>query len=191
MPNEQRIDALIHGAQSIITEQGVTRDALGRVLVELQSLASDKELWFGDRFPDPDEGEQQARYLIREDPGNKFTLYLNVMRPGKRIPPHNHTTWACIAAVDGREYNTLYERADDGTGAGPAQLREVSEIVVEPGRGIALLPDDIHSVEIRNARIIRHLHFYGQALESLSERLSFDLDAGIAKPMSLGVKTRR
>lgn len=186
-----RIEALVATAKEVVGSAGVTRESIGLVRSLVEEAAALPGLWTPDRYPDPEPEERQARYLIRSDQDDGFTLYLNVMRPGKRIPPHNHTTWACIAAVEGTEHNTLYERVDGGSGAGPARLRVVREVAVEPGTSIALLPDDIHSVHILGQRPIRHLHFYGRALEVLSERLVFDLEAGEARPMGMSVATRR
>jgi hypothetical protein len=53
------------------------------------------------------------------------------------------------------------------------------------------MADDIHSVVIDGTEVIRHLHFYGQPLESLTRRISYDIDAGTCKVMDIGAKTKK
>lgn len=169
----------------------ITRQKLDTVLSALIDLASHQQWWSAEHYPDPAKSDLQARYLIHEEPDSTYALYLNVMRPGKQITPHNHTTWACIAAVKGVENNYLYDRTDDGSKPGVATLKKVREHPVAPGGGIALLANDIHAVRIEDVDGIRHLHMYGLALEKLNTRIAFDTENNTYKTMSVGVKTQR
>ena len=169
------VDAVHHGAKAYAHATG---------------LSEKKALWSETDYPAPGEGERQNRFLIGQESPVGISLYLNVMRPGKKIPPHNHTTWACIAAVEGAEHNTLYDRHDDGSVESKAEVRPRETVALKPGTALAMMPDDIHSVEIRGEEVIRHLHLYGRPLETLTQRLIFDLEAGACRIMDIGVKTK-
>lgn len=182
--------AFIAEARAIVDEGPMDRPRLEQIKMRLMDIAARADLWGEADFPAPGPEDKQNRYFIGDDPGG-LTLYLNVMRPGKVIPPHNHTVFACIAAVEGAEQNTIYERVDDGSVPGRARL-ELREVVnLRPGNALAMMPDDIHSVVIDGTEVIRHLHFYGAPLESLDRRISYDLEAGTCKVMDIGAKTRK
>lgn len=191
MQREKAVGQLIDDANEMLKTGALDRYALSQIQLELELLASKTELWTTDQFPEPNENERQNRFLIYNESDEGFALYLNVMRPGKKIPPHDHTTWACVAAVVGVEMNTLYDRHDDESVAGVADISAREVIELSPGCSISLMPDDIHSVEIQGTDIIRHLHFYGRPLESLTMRKVFDQEAGTYRIMDVGVETKR
>ena len=180
---------LLAKTRSICDAGDIDRSGLEKIRVQLQSFAERRELWSEEEFPPPDGDELQSRFLVATEGDGGITLYLNVVRSGKTVPPHNHTTWACIAAVEGVEHNMFYTRTDDGSVEGKASLELDRTVPVGPGVAIAMLPDDIHNFEVRGDQVIRHLHFYGRPLETLSERKAFDIEKGTYKIMDIGVKT--
>jgi predicted metal-dependent enzyme (double-stranded beta helix superfamily) len=175
---------LIAGAKAVIDMQGLTRSSLVNILARLQELAAKRQYWDADSYPTAKGESLSTLYKIDEDPTRGFALYLKVASPGAKVLPHNHMTWACIAAADGREDIILYRREDRGSEPGQAILTQVRRVVVEPGKGIALMPDDIHSSANFGPDTARHLLFYGQAVEALTTRLQFNLETQTATTMA-------
>ena len=177
------VAATIDRIRAIEAEHGVTRPALEKIRAEMMKLAAQEHLFPSATFPPPPNGEKGSnRYLLQEDPGNRFALYMNALNPGNSTKPHDHTTWAVVVAVDGQELNKVYERLDDGSDPDRCELRVREEIMVEPGRGICLMPEDIHSIHTTGDRPTRHLHMYGLALEKLDNRKGYDPETGEVVP---------
>lgn len=177
------VAAAMDRIKAIERGQGVTRPALDAILAEMLDLAGHEALFPQAEFQPPPAGEKGARrYLLQEDPDGRFAIYLLALNPGNSTQPHDHTTWAVVSAVDGQELNRVYRRTDDASQPGKASLDLVREVMVEPGRGIALMPDDIHSIHTFGTATTRHLHVYGLALERLDARQGFDLEQGTVQP---------
>jgi predicted metal-dependent enzyme (double-stranded beta helix superfamily) len=170
------VSAMIDRVRAIERAQGVTRPALDAIKVEMLRLAAQEHLFPSSEFPPPPNGEKGSRrYLLQEDADNRFALYMNALNPGNETKPHDHTTWAVVVAVDGQELNKVYRQL-------PGRLDIDHEVMVEPGSGIALMPDDIHSIHTTGSVPTRHLHMYGLALEKLDNRMAYDQQTGEAIP---------
>lgn len=164
-----------------IEKDGVTYANLEKIGGLLSSLASRADLFPQEEFP---LGAEGGIYRLSEDPDHRFALYASAGGAGKKVPPHNHTTWAIIAGVHGAERNVVYERLDNGAQEGVVQLREApsKEKTLKRGDVIAFLPDDFHHIETpADSGTALHLHFYGLSLEHLPGRVTVDLKTGTAR----------
>ena len=177
---EHAIQQTLVAIRAIAAQDGITRTSLARIADRLQELAAQEALFPFDAFPPPpaDDADASSRYLLHEDSDKTFALYLNSINPGKTTPPHNHTTWAVIVALEGEELNRVYTRTDDGSDPERATLNLAQEVVVQPGTPIAFLDDDIHSIHVLGNKPTRHFHLYGHALETLTGRVGYDLATG-------------
>src|SRR6266446_10706524 len=161
-----------------IEQAGINTTTLEKIGGLLASLASRADLFPQDEFP---LGADGGIYRLSEDPDHRFALYASAGGPGKKVPPHNHTTWAVIAGVDGAERNVVYDRLDNGARAGFVQLREApaKEKTLRNGDFISYLPDDFHHIQTpAGSGTALHLHFYGLGLDPLPDRARVDLATG-------------
>ncbi len=164
-----------------IEQNGVNTATLEKIGGLLSALASRAELFPQDEFP---LGADGGIYRLSEDPDHRFALYASAGGAGKKVPPHNHTTWAIIAGVHGAERNVVYERLDNGAREDVVQLREApaKEKTLRRGDFICYLPDDFHHIETPPGEgDALHLHFYGLSLEHLPNRVSVDMATEAAK----------
>ena len=163
-----------------IEAEGVTPENLVRIRDVLMGLAAQEHLFPSAEFPPPANGEKGLnRYPLQQDADGRFALYLNALNPGNETKPHDHTTWAVVVAVDGQELNRVYRRLDDGADPEHCEVVEDHQVMIEPGRGICLMPDAIHSIHTTGPVPTRHLHMYGLALDMLDERKAYGLDGVI------------
>jgi len=117
-------------------------------------------------------------YRLSEDPDHRLALYMSVGKTGKETPPHDHTTWAVIAGVRGAELNRFYQPRGTAPDGGRGPLAQSGTLLVEPGAGVAFMPDDFHSIHVEGGRLNMNLHLYGLALDRLVDRVKFDAETG-------------
>jgi len=181
---DQAVTETVGRVRLIEQQHGVNYDALGKIRDELIDLTRNKEMFPRSSFPITEDGGS-AVYRISEDSDHRYALYASVGAVGKSVPPHNHTTWAVIVGVYGDELNRFYQRTDDASTEGYAELEETGSSVVHHGNGVVFLPDDIHAISTDDSEPTVHLHMYGLALDYLHERLVFDQAGKTVKTMSI------
>lgn len=77
----------------------------------------------------------------------EFEIHLSTFTPGLPVPIHDHGTWEFIAPYAGEFTYTSFQRVDDRSREGHAQLEIVDEKTLWPGDGAVCgpPPDDIHT----------------------------------------------
>lgn len=166
----EAILATVKRIHEIEDGQGTTRKLLEEVKRELLQLATHTE-WFTDEdFPPPElESSDSARFyrLAEDEATHRFALYIQSVSAPLDLPPHNHDTWAVIVGIRGNELNRFYERTPEG-------VLQTDSCTVREGTGVAMLPDDIHSIHITDEEPVINFHMYGLGLEYLFDREYFD-----------------
>jgi len=172
------VESTVALIRKIAKTKGINPSSLEEIRKALAQLGAKRELFPASDFPAPTDGDTTRRYILSENLDQTFTLYMNLVMPGHYSRPHNHTTWATVVAIEGEEVNQFFRRTDDQSVSGKATLEFEREVIVQPGISVALMPDDIHSIANKGSVPTMHLHMYGRSLETLSERIGFDIKNG-------------
>jgi predicted metal-dependent enzyme (double-stranded beta helix superfamily) len=176
-PERQRaVASCLDDIRAILGDAGVDRAALERIKSRLLALASRRDLFTFAQFPL--RHERSTMHVLAEDDGDGLALYAVAAQGESATPPHDHTTWAVVVGIEGEEMNRLWRRVDDGASPGKAELEQIEETLVAPGTGVALMPEDIHSIHRASDAPLLHFHLYGRSIERLPERKQFDLARG-------------
>ena len=101
--------------------------------------------------------------------------------PGLGVAPHDHQTWGVVVGIDGVEVNITWQRLDDGSEPGFADLKKTRETEIRNGDTVSFLPDDIHSVRNDSDEPSLSLHIYGRVLPKIS-RSEFDPINKVQRP---------
>ncbi len=104
------------------------------------------------------DSENYARYLLYEDPGQRFSVFSLVWNSGQLTPPHGHNYWCAYAVISGTitENFYAYDAATD-----TAKLIETHQRM--PGyvcfheAGL----ETVHRLSNRGAEPALSLHIYG------------------------------
>jgi predicted metal-dependent enzyme (double-stranded beta helix superfamily) len=72
-------------------------------------------------------------HLLYEEPNHDLAVFLISWLPNRGTTPHNHKTWAVVVGIEGQEQEVNYDRLDDGSKRGYADLQRGGAQVMTAG----------------------------------------------------------
>jgi predicted metal-dependent enzyme (double-stranded beta helix superfamily) len=173
MSNEYAIKDFVDDVMKVISETEdeeliiskvsplAIRAAAGMGWRRSEMYSADPELGFGTT-------------LLHAESDNSLFICVDSWLPGRGVRPHEHGTWAVVLGVTGVEVNTNWERIDDGSVEGHAELRKVNEQSISAGEVITMKTGAIHSVKNPTKETTLSFHVYGHHLNHTG-RSQFDV----------------
>jgi predicted metal-dependent enzyme (double-stranded beta helix superfamily) len=182
------IAEMLSQVRTIAQDKGINRESLEDIKAEMVQVATHKELFpLADFQPAEAAPGRRPMQLLHKDDDGQFALYMSTSVSDQKPPPHNHATWAVIVGIQGEERNWLFERTDDGSVPGKGMVRVVDERVAAPGTGVALMPEDIHTIQGKATAGGRlTLHLYGVATDLQQGRVAYNEAEGTYRPFPPG-----
>jgi len=142
--------------------------------------------WLRPEYRECDAEQGFGVHLLHEEPNHDLAVFLISWLPNRGTTPHNHKTWAVVVGIEGQEQEINYERVDDGTTPGFADLKRGGEQVMTTGDIARCHPEHIHSVRNIGRDISMSLHTYGRHI-NYTGRSEFDLEQKREKPFMIKV----
>jgi 3-mercaptopropionate dioxygenase len=119
-------------------------------------------------------GKIYGRYMLHRAP--LFNISSVVWGPGDKAKAHNHDTWGLVGVLENELQETRFQRRDDGTKEGWADLEVTVVNRNKAGMVSTLLApdDDIHEMLNVTQKNTVEVHVYGKDLANM-QRLQFDV----------------
>ena len=143
--------------------------------------------WFRDEYRNCDPDQGFGVHLLHEEDNHDLAVFVLSWLPDRGTLPHNHCTWAVVAGIEGEEFEVGWERHDDGSKPGYADIRKTGEATLRPGDVAACMPSDIHSVWNTGTEVSVSLHTYGRHL-NFTGRSEFDPEKKEERPFVVKVE---
>jgi predicted metal-dependent enzyme (double-stranded beta helix superfamily) len=182
------VDAFVEALRAARAAGGGESDMLARVAPLCADLAARRGAWLQPAMCQPDPEQGFSLHVLHEESDHALAVFVVTWLPGRSTMPHDHGTWAVIAGLEGTERNALWERLDDRSRPGHAELRRTGERTVGPGELILLPAGSIHSVVNDTNDVTVSLHAYGRHV-NYNARSQFDPDARTESPYQVRIQS--
>ena len=164
-----------------ITAQETDPEKITERVAPLAKKLSKEPGWMRPEYRECDEEQGFSLHILHEEPNHDLAVFLISWLPGRGTTPHNHKTWAVVVGLEGEEEEVNYERFDDGSRKGFADLRRGERHVMRAGDIARCYPEHIHTVKNVGKGISMSLHTYGRHI-NFTGRSEFDPERKLETP---------
>ena len=106
-------------------------------------------------WPSCRQSDRAQNLLFYEDPDYRFVINGLIKNPRSRTQIHDHAhNWTLYGVLDGHETIERYQRLDDGSKPGYADIRQTENVKVGPGKVDLVAPYQIHAEESGEERTV-------------------------------------
>jgi predicted metal-dependent enzyme (double-stranded beta helix superfamily) len=143
----------IEQLRAIWAAKGDVKSRMEAARPVLEQLVKDEGLKaISATWPSTEGGKNLLLYV---DPEHGFAVNAVVRVPGRRGRPHDHgEAWVLYGVLDGTESLERYDRLDDGSKPGYAEIKLTSVTTGSQGKVDLVPPHDIHAEQGGDARSV-------------------------------------
>ncbi len=88
---------------------------------------------------------ENSKYVYYD---GELSITIDQLPQGLVVPPHDHGVWEALCLLKGRLHPLVYDRLDDGSVDGHAELKTIEDKIYSPGEmAMVMPPAEIHSFE--------------------------------------------
>lgn len=185
MADSYTLDQYVNDLRAITTKE-TDPVKITDVVAPLAKRFAQSPGWFHHKYRQCDAEQGFGVHMLHEEPNHDLAVFLVSWLPNRGTPPHNHKTWAVVVGMEGEEKEISYDRLDDETTPGFADLKRGGEQLITAGETTRCYPEHIHSVWNVGKDVSMSLHTYGRHI-NYTGRSEFDLEHKREKPYVLNV----
>ena len=180
------LSQFIEDLRSIYHDETDDKKIIQRVSPLAQKFAASPGL-IKDEYYQCDQEQGFSLHLLHEDEDHSNAVFVIAWLPDRGTLAHNHMTWGIVVGIEGEERETWWQRIDDGSKPGCAELERQTENQVGPGHVSCVLPEDIHTVWNNTDNVTLSLHTYGKHI-NFTGRSEFDVEAKTEMPYIVNIE---
>jgi predicted metal-dependent enzyme (double-stranded beta helix superfamily) len=139
MANSYTLEEYVRDLRSITAQETDPERITDRVAPLAKKFAQAPG-WMRPEFRECDEEQGFGVHLLHEEPNHDLAVFLISWLPNRGTTPHNHKTWAVVVGMEGDEQEVNYDRLDDGSQPGFADLKRSGAQVMKAGDLAAATP---------------------------------------------------